>query len=1397
MDALDPVLAITFESRTADCAWLGPDLELVYNKAYQELIDHPSAFGKPARQVWATNWDYLEPLVKRCLSGTPVYKDNDPLFWRRYGNGRLLEHYHTWRYVPITGKDGSVLGIFNQSIEVTDSVLLERRMGTTRELLEHMSFIRTTEDFFSSIADVFSQNPTDIPFALCYRVRQVDTDGTFVHLDVSLQSSVGVPEGHPSAPDQIPISFFNGNPYPSNVERSFSPAFSIVSIHSSSSHRVCHVSEDTTQWPIAKALQRRQCVIIEECSQLIEGYPIRRWDELPFSAIVVPICSEGSPEIPDAVVILGLNVRRCFDHEYDSWIHSIRSQLSSALVTVKAREAEQKMVEENARMEKAKVAWFRGAAHDLRSPLTLVAGPLADVLDSDLSPNQRTSLTVAQRNLDRLVRLVNALMDFSRVEAGRMEGRFVPTNLSQFITQLAALFKPAVERLGLEYVLDVQPREELVFVDPVLFETVVSNLIGNALKYTETGCITVRVKYTDYAEVSVIDTGVGIPKNELALVTEWFHRASTAIHSGTQGTGLGLALAKELLKLHKGELLVESQTANESGGPHGSIFTARVPLDFKPSPSAHIIPSVESPKTFGKYSQVVANEAMRWVGDSDDFSEACDMSSGTGGSSASNGSGNTTAFGPKFADAFLFDRNDVVLIVEDNADMREYIRQLFTPYCTVVEACNGEQAYSMATQNPPNLILSDVLMSKLSGTELLQKIRSHPDTRIVPMVLISAIAGDESRVEALLNGADDYLAKPFKPKELIARVHLHMQVGKKRAKLEALYAQRETELTALSDYCPIGIFRGDKYGHIVYANAAWRAQSGLLVGDPNDWASYVHPESKAQLLEEWNQWLRGDLKEFRAAWRWSNGIPVRSILVRLDHVKEGFSGLIGCVVDVSHEERRLIEAEERRKEAEESKHQQELLIDLTSHEIRTPVSAILQCSDLVKENLVALKDQLRGAGPKGFVPTPELLADLEQDVEALESIYQCGLVQERIAGDVLSLARIQLDMLSLHDIDVNLRREGRKVSSIFASEAKMKDIDLRLEFGPTIEQSKVLAIKTDPVRLGQVVTNLISNAIRFTSSSAVRKITIQYDVSFVPPADDSCAVPSSGVPDILPAKENTPLWLFVSVTDSGPGMTEQELSVLFQRFAQGNKMIHTKYGGSGLGLFICRKITELLGGRIEVLSQLGHGSVFRFFIKTRAVAPPSAIAALVESSPLKPISATSPSSSLAMSRSSSRSTNVTTPIEGSGTEHVLIVEDNLINQTVLKRQLIKAGLSCNVASNGLEALNIIRETHRQHRRGGPNRKRLFDVVLMDLEMPVMDGITAVQEIRGSEAAGTLGRNMVIALTGNARQGQIDHALASGFDDVVIKPYILVDLLKKIKFMKVRRLELETAKAQEE
>ncbi|KAK6907214.1 hypothetical protein I203_101204 [Kwoniella mangroviensis CBS 8507] len=1400
-DAIDPVLSITFESRSSDCVWLGPDLRLIYNKGYSLLLDHPKAFGSPAKEVWAPIWHTIEPYVKQCLAGTPVYKDDDPIFWKRYGNNTLLEHYHSWRYVPIVGKDGSIVGIFNQSMEVTEKVLQDRRLASSRDLSERILIVRSMEEYFGAITEVLEEYPKDAPFFMCYKIQQVENNASHVQVDATLEASVGVPETHPSAQQKysftLPPTRTRANFGP-NVDRISSPTLSAISALSSGSGRVCHVTSDGHQWPILKALHTRQCVIVDDCRELIEGYSIRQWDELPFAAIVIPICSDGSIDIPDAVIIMGLNVRRPFDAGYDGWVNSIRAQLVQSMSTVKAAEAEQRMEEDNTRMERAKTAWFRGAAHDLRSPLTLIAGPLSDLLDDNPTPKQRLAITTAQRNIDRLMRLINALMDFSRLEAGRMEGRFLPTDLGEFTTGLAGLFRPAVERLGIQYTIDVEPRDQLTYVDPTLFETVLSNIIGNALKYTEKGSITVQIRYTDYAEVSVIDTGVGIPEDEIPLVTEWYHRATNAIHAGTQGSGLGLALAKELLRLHDGDLIVTSKVAASPGDTHGSIFTARIPLSFKPSPPT----SSASPGMFGKYGTAVANEAMRWTKeDAESSSEGAATDSAIGSAS-------------KFSEGFLFDRTDTILLVEDNVDMRRYIKQIFSPFCTIIEANNGREALEMAISNPPNLILSDMLMPQMNGLDLLQEIRNHPNTRITPMVLLSAVAGDESRVEALMMGAEDYLAKPFKPKELVARVHLHLQVGKKRAHLEKLFNERETEIAVLSDYCPSGIMRADgTNGMITYANRAWREQSDLLLDDPNKWPEYVDDETRERLQTVWGDYLKGSEKELRVNWKYNTGKVISGIFIKLDRVNPNMSGILGCTTDITHEEQRLAEAEQRRQEAEESKHQQELLIDLTSHEIRTPVSAILQCSSLVKENLISLKDQLRGSGSIGFCPTKELLDDLEEDVEALESIYQCGLVQERIAGDVLSLARIQLDMLSLYDIEVDLRKEARKVSSVFASEAKTKRIDLQLQFGETLEMGKIMSIKTDPVRLGQVVTNLISNAIRFTSAGDVRRITVKYDISFNPPAEDTCALPHSiGIPSYLPAEEDTPLWLFVSVTDTGPGMSPKELAVLFKRFAQGNKMIHTKYGGSGLGLFICRKITELLGGRIEVLSQLGEGSVFRFFIKTRTVTPSSALAAYVEAanlgalrSPANPsFTRSSPSPSIISGGTGSSSMSTSPSLESTFAEHVLIVEDNIINQTVLKRQIVKAGLTCDVANNGQEALNLIREAHRQSRRSNNDnftttntqRKKPYDVVLMDLEMPVMDGLTAIKELREAESAGSLNRNMVIALTGNARQGQIDQALAAGMDDVVIKPYVLKNLLTKIKAMTAKREELERVSREE-
>ena len=903
-------------------------------------------------------------MVNDCLNGIPTYRENDPVFWRRYGNGIVLEHYHTWRYVPITAKDGEVVGIFNQSLETTDTVLAERRLSTVRELSEQLLLARTTREYFDAIVDCFEQNLKDAPFALCYSVTEKDRADSWINVDLHLEASSGVPENHPSAPQSMSLSVGvkPRSSFGPNAERMSSPTLSAISALSSGSGRRVHTSYDNA-WPIRKALATRQCVIMDDCRDLIRDYPVRVWDELPISAIVVPICSESSMDTPEAVLILGINIRRPIDAEYDSWLQVIRAHLTSAHASVKAAQAEAQRIEDAAKMDRAKTAWFKGAAHDLRGPLTLIGGPIGELLeDPRLTPGQYQSLSTAKRNVDRLTRVINALLDFSRVEAGNMEAKFVPLDLGAFVVELTDLFRGAVERLGVDFVVDVQPHDKLVFVDPTLFEMALSNLIGNSLKYTDQGRITIRVRFDEKnVLVTVADTGVGIPSAEISMATQWFHRSSTILHTGSQGTGLGLALAQELVRLHDGDLSITSET---EGDAHGSSYTIRIPLLVRKT----TIEPLEKMPVIGRYGQATVNEALRWG--SADLEEM---------SSEGNSSGNNR-------DAFVFEKTDVVLVVDDNRDMREYLHRMFSPFCKVKLALNGIEALTSIAKTMPNLIITDVNMPKMGGLELIQKLRESDSTKYIPVMVLSAMTDDTTRVDALMMGAEDFMPKPFKPKELLARAGLHMQVGKKRVKLEQAFAEREMEMNVVGTYCPSGIIRTDDAGHITFVNAAWRRAAGMDDDhDPNDWGKYCSEETTNQVWGEWKTFMESGAKDCRISWRWANGTSVSGIFIRLDMVMPSLRGFLGCLADVTHEEERVIEAENRRREAEDSKHQQELLIDLTSHEIRTPVSAILQCSSLVKENLQALAEQLRASGTLGFKPTPELLDDIAEDIEALES----------------------------------------------------------------------------------------------------------------------------------------------------------------------------------------------------------------------------------------------------------------------------------------------------------------------------------------------------------------------------------------------------------------------------
>lgn len=948
-------------------------------------MDHPAAFGRPGKAVWAPAWDYLGPLSEKVKAGQVVSKENDFVPFKTHGNGRETESYFSWRYVPIKAKDGKFLGILNQAFDTTDAILADRRLTSLRDLSEQLLVARTRKEYYSSVGEVLSQNPKDLPFVVVYSVKQLETtDGAGVRLHLNLETSVGVPEGHDSVQQTVILDkAHRSSSINPNADRLSSPTLTAIShLSSGSGRRYATTSTTSTgrQWPILKALSTRQCVVLEDCSDLISGFPVRIWEELPISAVVVPICSEQSSDVPDAVMIVGLNIKRPFDQEYDSWLHLLRAQMASTLLSVQSSEAELKRLDDAEKMEKAKAAWFRGAAYDLRSPLTLITGPIQDLLDTTLSPHQREQVQTAKRNVDKLTRLINSLMEFSRLEAGRVTGKFVPVNLNAFISDLAGLFRPAIERMRVLFSVELQPYDKLVWVDTNLFETAISNLIGNALKYTNKGSITINVTYNkEYAEIAVVDTGAGVPQAEISLVTEWFHRASNAIHAGTQATGLALALSRELLKLHGGELVVQSQTATESGGAHGSVFTARIPL----APKAEVGISGMH-ENFGDYGKVVAREALTFAREDRDNDAA---SSSNGGGSDSMTGESSMGSGSKF-DVLMFDKNDILLVVDDNADIRDYIRKLFLPYCKVVEAANGEDALEKirSMKRPPHLVLTDMMMPKMDGMELLAAIREDEITKITPTIMLSALSSEEARVDALLAGADDYVEKPFKPKELLARVHLHMQIGKKRAKLERMYADREAQITVLSDYCPSGIMRATSEGALTYGNDSWRITAGMPEGtDPDTWPSYCEPEEAEALTVDWLKFLQGTDDRVKLKWRWKNGNVVSGLFFRLDIMDPNLTGVLGCVTDITHEEQRVLDAQQRQLEAEESRQQQELLIDLTSHEIRTPVSAILQCSSLVKENLIALKDQLKWSATTGFKPTKELLDDLEEDVEALES----------------------------------------------------------------------------------------------------------------------------------------------------------------------------------------------------------------------------------------------------------------------------------------------------------------------------------------------------------------------------------------------------------------------------
>jgi signal transduction histidine kinase/DNA-binding response OmpR family regulator len=753
--------------------WIGwgPEMTFLYNDAYISVLSlakHPWALGRSMREVWAEIWGDVGALVEKVYAkGEPTYVDNLRLFMSR--GDRLEETYYSFSYSPIFDESGKVAGLFCPSSERTANTLNARRLRTLSELSANSLLEKSTTAACATFLATLANNPDDIPFALLY-----------------LMESGATPS----------VATLAGTLHVSNDIQGISPRR--ISLEGKS---------PGTLWPLDKVIAFSKAEIIQIPPH--DALPHGAADQPVREAIILPIASPAQVT-PLGFLICGVNPTRNLDSEYLTFFSLVVDQLVSAINNARATEDEKRRADTLAELDRAKTAFFSNISHEFRTPITLMLGPVEELLASEdgASEESRRLLSVVHRNGLRLQKMVNALLDFSRLEAGRIQANFEPTDLARLTRDLASGFRSTIERGGLQYDVRCDQLPEPVYVDRDMWEKIVLNLISNAFKFSFKGKIEVRLRADgEQVILTVSDTGVGVAQSELPRLFERFHRIEGSRARTHEGSGIGLALVQELVRLHHGEIAATSELGS------GTTFSIAIPFGTDHLPGVTVRDAGRA-KTDGPppqpstQSTIFADEMAEWLPD-DPGSVAASMRS--------------AAAGP--------DAEIRILVADDNSDMREYVARLLGARWTVEVVSDGVAALESIRKRPPTLVVTDVMMPQMDGFELLREIRKEPSTRRIPVVMLSARAGEESRVEGLEAGADDYIVKPFTARELVARVAARLDLHrlgtlleKERSAIDSLFQQ-----TPL----PIAVLTGPDVVYSV-ANRAYREVVGNrdVVGKP-------------------------------------------------------------------------------------------------------------------------------------------------------------------------------------------------------------------------------------------------------------------------------------------------------------------------------------------------------------------------------------------------------------------------------------------------------------------------------------------------------------------------------------------------------------------------------------
>jgi signal transduction histidine kinase len=706
-------------------AW-GEHHTQIYNDGYWPICGdkHPDAMGQDFSECWASAFPVIGDAFYRALSGETAFLEDQRMFVDRLGY--LEETFFTFSFSPIRDETGKVTGLFHPVTETTSKMVGQRRTRTLRDLAESAVKGESLEEAFTLAVETLAHSNLDLPFVTIYLLDETGSQANLI-------ATTGLVAGTVATPIEITV--------------------------------------DNSGWNFAQAIATGETLLLENLSALFPPLICAPYPEPLQTALVLPLSPPGADR-PAALMVVGASVRLPMNEAYRSFFDLLGSAMTTVMSNAIAYEATRKRAEALAEIDRAKTAFFSNVSHEFRTPLTLMLGPIEDELaePESLPPARHERLQTVHRNSLRLLKLVNTLLDFSRIEAGRVQASFEPVDLAAFTTVLASSFESAMFKAGLEFILALEPLPEPVYVDREMWEKIVFNLLSNALKHTFQGQITIRLQWLDSTvELMVADTGIGIPAHELPLLFDRFHRVKGAKARSHEGTGIGLALIKELSLLHGGEVRVESVEGQ------GSTFYVSVRTG-----TGHLSPEqigADRPAASTAIRQAAyIEEARRW--DAPMPVMATDLPPQP-----------TLQPTPK----------PRIVWADDNADLREYVAQMLAADYAVEAVTDGEAALAAIQRQLPDLVISDVMMPQLDGFGLIQAIRADVKTRNIPVILLSARSGQESAIVGLDAGADDYLSKPFTAKELLARVKTHVELARTRQKwVEEAYAASRAKTSFLA-----------------------------------------------------------------------------------------------------------------------------------------------------------------------------------------------------------------------------------------------------------------------------------------------------------------------------------------------------------------------------------------------------------------------------------------------------------------------------------------------------------------------------------------------------------------------------------------------------------------------